>query len=205
MTNPIYVRVNTLPDTLQRELRAAGHSRKDIPIYVRETESLGCLGGDGYRAFCVLVDLSTGSAQRLDGSWGGANMFSPHNPVDRDRGPRVIPPDGAVIKGRIGGGKPVWASITISPANAARLLPPATSISNRLRCILGVLASLNSRGRREYFEQHPQHAPVESELCTLIANGLIVRNKAGAIKVTADGRNAAKRDAEWSDTAWGES
>ncbi len=195
MSNPIYIQVKTLPAILQMALENAGYHRTDIGVYVSETAHVSSHSGDGMRAFTTFVNLETGAAEQHNGSWGGSNMFTPHNPVDGDTTPRQLPPDGAVINGHIGGGKPAYASLTVHPSRAARLLPsPVESLSERDRQILGVYASLNSGGRKDYFERHPAMRPTAHELAALARAGLIKVSKAGAVTITADGRNNADRN-----------
>lgn len=191
----IYVPVKTLPAILQYALENAGYHRTDIGVNVRETAYASSHSGDGMRAFTVLVDLETGHATQHWGSWGGANMFTPNNPVDGDTTPRQLPPDGAVINGHTGGGKPAYASLTVHPSRAARLLPsPVENLSERDRKLLGVYASLNSAGRKQYFERHPSMRPTATDLQSLADRGFIKVSKAGAVTITADGRNNADRN-----------
>src|SRR5260370_523739 len=51
------------------------YNKRDISVSPRETDSIGCGGGDGYKGFAILCDLESGDCHILWGSWGGANMF----------------------------------------------------------------------------------------------------------------------------------
>jgi hypothetical protein len=152
------------------------------------------MSGDGMRAFTVLVNLDTGEQQSHAGSWGGSNMFTV-NQVDSDTTSRPLPPNGAVIHGHTGGGKPPYASITIHPSRAAKLLPAASdAMSERDKLLLCVYARLNSRGRKEWFDRNPGKLPTDAELASLVERGFITRNKAGSVTITASGRNNAGSD-----------
>lgn len=187
-----YLETSTLPPCLQSALEAAGVGRKTIGVYVQDTVSMLAPSGDGMRGFTILVDLDTGDRQEHQGSWGGANAFNPRNAVDLDTASRPLPPNGAVIHGHIGGGKPAYATITIHPNRAARLLPaPSDALSERDQTLLCVYARLNSRGRKEWFARNPSQVPTTLELTSLVEYGYITRNKSGAVTITAKGRNAA--------------
>lgn len=191
MSHPVYVETKTLPDTLQSALASAGHSRPIVPVYVSETSSMSSASGDGMRGFTVLVDIDTGRSEAHVGSWGGSNPFQ-SSPVDGDTRSRPLPPNGAVIHGHSGGGKPTYASITIHPSRAAKLLPASNGgdLSPRLKTLLMVYRGYNSRGRAEWFERHG--TGTEAEISELAKRGLIKVNKAGSVTVTADGRNTIK-------------
>lgn len=185
----VYVETKTLPDTIATALAGAGYHRPTVGVYVSDTASVACAGGDGLRGFAVLLDIDTGRSETFHGSWGGANPFQ-SNAVDSDTRERPLPPSGCVINGHEGGGKPVYASLTIHPSRAAKLLPaPAEALSERLSLVLGAFARFNSRGRSEWFGRHG--AATEAELVELESRGFIKRNKAGAVTCTATGRNAA--------------
>ncbi len=190
--DPVYVEVSTLPETLQYVLRSAGYRRADIAVYVAERASVLGMSGNGYRCFAALVHIASGQAEHFQGSWGGANMFSPTNPVDTNREPQELRPGFALINGREGGDRPVSCSLTVNPANAAPLLPAKPELTEREQEILGVVSSLNSGGRKNYWERHG-NPPTEAELVSLVGRSLITRNRAGAVAITTAGRNAAGR------------
>lgn len=193
MTNPIYIQVKTLPSTLQSALEQCGYHRTDISVNVSETASVASHSGDGLRAFTALVNIETGATEIHNGDWGGSNMFHA-SPVDLDDRSRPLPPDGAVINGHTGGGKPAWASITIHPSRAAKLLPAASNaLTSMQKAQLGVLCELNSKGRKEWFDRHPALRSSADDLSALSALGMIKVSKAGAVTITADGRNNADR------------
>lgn len=194
---PIYTETKSLPPTLQSALRSVGHARPTIAIYASETASMSSASGDGMRAFTVLVDIDSGRSESHIGDWGGSNPFHA-SPVDGDTASRPLPPNGAVIHGHQGGGKPVYASLTVHPTRIAKLLPSPVgeALTARQTRLLGVYAHLNSRGRKEWFDRHSREfcAPTIGELADLERTGLIKVNKAGSVTITPAGRNAADRE-----------
>jgi hypothetical protein len=191
--SPVYVETKTLPETILTALAGAGFKRPTIGVYVREQACMSSPSGEGMRGFTMLLDIDTGRHETHFGSWGGSNPFTA-SPVDGDTSMRPLPPNGCVISGHEGGGKPVYATLTIHPSRAAKFLPaPKDELSKRLSCLMAVFARFNSRGRAEWFERHGK--ATESELAELEAMGFIKRNKAGAVTCTAAGKNIAPPDA----------
>src|SRR5688500_11247331 len=76
-----------------------------IGVSAAMTALVACSGGNRCKGFAILVDLDSGECRILWGSWGGANIFNPGNRVDRDTQEHVLPVNGAVISGSMGGGK----------------------------------------------------------------------------------------------------
>jgi hypothetical protein len=96
----IHVETKTLPDSLRDALRALGYFGRDIDVTVAASFRPSGAFGDGYRAVCSVVNLSTGERKAEIGSWGGANMFEA-KPVDHADG-LTLPPGYAAIHGSIG-------------------------------------------------------------------------------------------------------
>lgn len=190
----VYVDVKSLPETIQAALRNAGVNRPMVSIKPRETDCVATGAyGDGYQGFTILLDIDSGeTSDTFRGSWGGNNPFVA-NQVDLDDRQRPVPPNACIIHGQRGGGRPASASLVIHPSRAAKLLPAASSdeLSPRLKTLLAVYKSYNTRGRAEWFERHGRGT--DAEISELAAKGLIKVNKAGAVTVTADGRNAAPK------------
>jgi hypothetical protein len=184
----MYVQVAELPESLQGALKSVGYGRKDINIEAREQVYMADGGGEGFRAFVVLVDLATGRAERHDGSWGGANMFNPRNAVDLDDTPRTIIPGMAVVKGHIGGDRPVGATVYINPENVAKLLPAKPDVSDREKQLLGVMGYKSGYRKEELARMRATDAEIDA----LVSRGFLSRNKAGAISLTTEGKNARR-------------
>lgn len=190
MKTTIHEKVAALPPALQRALASVGYRCKDIPISVRESCSVQAMGGDGYRSFVVIVNMASGEYRTSYGSWGGANMFNPRNAVDLDDSLHVIPKDGAVIHGSEGGTSGVYATIDISPANAALMLPAKASIDERDAKILGAMRYKPGAYRQGEIARAGGTA---ADIDRLVAGGFIKRNRAGACTLTTEGKNAAAR------------
>ncbi len=189
----VYVETKSLPETIARALASVGYARPIVGVYVSEQASASSPSGTGMRGFTVLVNIDTGERTTHVGDWGGSNPFHA-SPVDGDTSSRPLPPNGCVINGHEGGGKPAYASLTIHPSRAAKLLPVATSeLTDRQKRLMAVFARFNSRGRAEWFERYGKAS--ESELEALEALGYIKRNKAGSVTCTAAGKNVAPSEA----------
>jgi hypothetical protein len=186
----MYAKVKELPQSLQRALASLGYCKSDVSVTGVETTSLHSLGGDGYRSYACIVNLSTGRFETTLGSWGGPNMFAPTNPVDMDRNSYVIPADGAVILGHEGGNQPVSASIYVAPATLAPMLPTGPTLTEVEQSAINIVGSTISSYRKEAFARaHVTPAVLDG----LVSKGLLKRNKAGAISITTEGKNARTR------------
>lgn len=183
----MYCELKELPESLQSALASAGIHRTTVRVEASEAYCQQTPSGDGQRGFTMVVNLATGAREAIVGSWGGANMFNRDNPADLDGAERPMREGFAVIQG-VTGYKP-GASIYLHPANFAPMLPAKAEMTDRLRMLVTVFASLNSAGRKHYFERHADQKPTEAELTALVSLGMITRNRSGAITVTAQGRN----------------
>lgn len=182
-----YIRVKDLPETLQSLLKACDYHRSDICVNVKETESLLCPGGSGYKGFTIIVNLSTGESRWLNGSWGGANMFNPTNAVDLDQTMYTLPNDCAIIKGTIGGTTgSTFASITIPPSNASKYLPESNTLSDKDKSILGVYRSYKPSYRKDELYRI---GCTQEDLDILISQGYLKRDGRG-IQITTKGKNS---------------
>ncbi len=188
----IHVETKTLPDSLRSALESLGYFRRDIDVTVRESFHPSKAHGTGYRAACVVVNLSTGERKAEVGDWGGSNM---HHAAPVDYADSLaLAPGFAAIHGSIG--HKALLSLVIHPDNAARFLPEKKELSPRVRWILYCYDGLNPRGRKNEFERHG--APLASELNALVAAGYLKTNKAGASQITTAGKNALdRRGGEW--------
>lgn len=186
----MFAKVSDLPVSLRNALAALHYTRSDIEISARERTSIQVGGGDGKRGFACLVDMAAGTHTVSWGSWGGANAFNPRNAVDCDSTEYDIPTHGAVISGTTGGGRPVYATITVHPASLAPLLPAAPAVTAIEAKVLAIYAQLKSSARGEYLAQIPDAGVIVD---SLVSRGFLDRNKAGATKITTTGRNSAAR------------
>lgn len=189
MSNEFVLPVKELPESLRSALASVGYGRPDIKIIVSEREQIASAYGDGYRAFAIGVNVSTGERKQHTGSWGGANPFS-STVVDAQ--PSIdLPPGMALIMGQEGGGRPVYATITVGPGTLNPALLPATSdVTERERSILAIFGGIKG-GHREGYLRRFKVEP--AEIASLIARGYLTRNKAGAMSITTKGKNARGR------------
>lgn len=208
----MFVQTKDLPPTLQSALASVHYGRADVEIKASETYTLLALGGSGYRAFVIVVDLASGGSQITRGSWGGSNMFNQQNNVDGDTTERPLPPGFAVIRGREGGDRPVSASISVNPATLAPMIAaPTIELSDIERLVLAWHKGLTSAGRRSEAERFaydrangygrckdkprvPQAqtlADIEAAKTSLAAKGLLKIAKNGAASITTEGKNLA--------------
>lgn len=186
----VYSLVSELPDTLQTALQSIGYHRKDIELIASETVSRHVSGGQGYRGFCVIVNLSTGERKAEIGSWGGANMFNPNNAVDLDTSEYNIHPGFAVIKGSQG--DKTFATIYLHTENIVKFLPAKIEMDSRDSWILYTFDALTSAGRKNEWDRH-NDKPSENDLNRLAGLGYLKRSKNGATQITTDGKNALGR------------
>lgn len=189
-TTTEYATVRDLPDVVQRALHTAGYGRRDIAVHtVTSVELASPAAGDGYRGFTILVDLATDRFQVMNGSWGGANPFT-HSPVDSDHTRYTLPSHGVVIRGQVGGGRPVWAQIYVPAAMRDRMLTAAPSgpeLTVRQLAVLHYYRCLISSYRKERLEREG----LMGEIDGLVALGMLSRNRAGATQLTTKGKSLA--------------
>lgn len=184
--NMPYAIVKELPESLQSALSAVGYGRKDIELRAKETESLFCAGGDGYRGFAVLVNIATGEREVHRGSWGGSNAFNPNNSVDLNDKEYELPLNGAVIKGSEGGSRPVFATITLHPGNMAKFLPAKAELSEAEQHVLWCFKALKSGPYRQSALGTKSGEAIEA----LVGRKFLKRSTNGATQITTEGRNA---------------
>jgi hypothetical protein len=135
-----------------------------------------------------MVRLDTGTRQLINGSWGGANMFAPRNPVDLDAQDYAIPPNGVVIKGERGHGG-TSATLYVPLTEASRFLPTespklAPSERHALYCYRAIKSGPYRRDELE------RRGVLTATIDELVTRGLLARNKVGAVMITTAGRNA---------------
>jgi hypothetical protein len=156
----MYTKLTDLPETIQSALSKLGYHKADIQIEVSESVSPFIGGGDGYRGFCVILDIITGQSDTKMGSWGGSNAFSPNNQVDADTESYKIPNNVAVIKGSHGTDR-VFATIYLSPENVIKALPIKVELDQRLKWILYGYKGLTSSGRKNEYSRYKDTPSVE--------------------------------------------
>lgn len=182
----VHVQTKDLPDFVKSVLRTNNYNRPDVAVVIADGPvSVGGPVNDGQRGYTVAVDLATGNvSQTIMGSWGGGEGTA------LDRGATVnVPQNFAVIDGETG--HVPYARIIVAPGTMAGALPEHIDLTDLQRQILGMVRSLNSRGRKDECSyrgiSETQYMEVCQELATM---GLVKINKAGAVAITTKGRNA---------------
>lgn len=185
-----FIDTKDLPASLRSALGAVEYHKGSVAVEASERVTLLDMGGDGFQAFAVLVDMATGQHEIHRGSWGGPNAYA-LTAVDADRREHTLPVNGAVIRGRRGGGRPVSATVTVHPDALAKLLPAGESYVTETEArILGYFVAYKPAYRKEQLARIPHAAEL---IEGLIARGMIKRNAAGATQITTEGKNHAAR------------
>jgi hypothetical protein len=189
MNRTISVRTKELPDTLREALRQIGYSGQDVPVEVTTEVSPYSPAGEGSRGFSAVVELSTGRSKVHHGNWGGGSPATQAQ-VDVDDRESPLLPGFAIIKGSTG--NRTFATIYLNPENVAKYLPAPVSLTDRELGILAQFRALSSAGRKDEWQRFPASKPSDEEIDSLVAKGLLSKNKAGAVSLTTDGKNAAR-------------
>jgi len=188
----MYVSLDALPGIVRSTLKSFGYSRADIQISASEEYSPRSISGRGRRAFCACIDITTGLVESKVGSWGGANMFNPGNQIDLDPNSYPIPPNCVVVNGS--SGDKTFASVLVHPAMLPALLPGTDDeLTDNDKAFLYILRTLKSSYRKESASRAGVPWPSAERLDFLQSKGLVKVNKAGSIRITTDGKNAADR------------
>jgi hypothetical protein len=149
----------------------------------------------------IAVNMETGQAQAVQGSWGGASPFSGNALAAAVQSGKGVPvaPGVMWIQLQTGGGRPVSASACVHPASMAPLLPaPAPALAFEETAVLYAHRALKSAARRDYYRSPyyslgggaPDAIEPERWIPGLVAKGLLKQNSAGATQITTEGRNA---------------
>jgi hypothetical protein len=184
-----FVTVKSLPPAVQAALASVSYGRKDIQVQASESVVLAGSAGNGFRAFVVLVNLSTAQHTTHMGSWGGSNMFDRDNPVDNDSRSYPLPANGIAITGRMGGSQPTYATLHVPASMVARILPSAkvalsTVERDALYCHKAIRGGIYRRNELQSRKVPP------AVIDDLVTRGLLSRNRAGSVSITTEGKNA---------------
>ena len=149
----VFVAVRELPQIVQHVLKELTYHRPTIKVDPATSYQLSFPAGEGYQGFVAAVNLRTNQYKIEKGSWGGANPWSPRNPVDLDTTKRALPPDSIIISGERGGSHPTYAHIEAHPDNIPKLLPQAseTALSPQELVALNIIGGIKGGYRDEYF------------------------------------------------------
>ena len=195
----MYAIVKQLPQVVQDTLASVGYGKADVEVsVVAEMNLMSNAYGDGYQGFTTILNLATGERETVRGSWGGSNPFE-SSPVDNDTRMYTLPAGAVVIKGQRGGGRPVSAHVYIASAGElGGAIAETVELSADERAVLDAHKSLNSGGRKDYFGgrwggyywDNADREPHTAVIARLAERGLLKVNKAGAVSITTEGKNA---------------
>ena len=186
----MFVQVSQLPVTLQKALKSANFTGKDIEVKTAESVNISQGGYQGKQAFASIVNLSTGQFVTTKGSWGGPNMFNPGNIVDNHDKREALEPNVCAITGYIG-----WiAEIHMHPFNINTLIAaPTVELTQNEKQVLYGYCRYSAQGKKHMFERLNWSDAKKTEvLKALESKGMVKLNKAGAASVTTEGKNVAQ-------------
>jgi hypothetical protein len=103
-----------------------------------------------------------------------------------------LPPGTALVCGGTFCGKPATVRVLLRSENLVKLLPAPTSLSDQEKSALNCIAGMKGGYRAEEFNRRGlgQYGAANPIVESLRGKGLVTVNKAGAIAVTIEGRNA---------------
>jgi hypothetical protein len=103
-----------------------------------------------------------------------------------------LPPGTALVCGGTFCGKPATVRVLLRSENLVKLLPAPTSLSDQEKSALNCIAGMKGGYRAEEFNRRGlgQYGAANPLVESLRGKGLVTVNKAGAIAVTIEGRNA---------------
>lgn len=189
------IRLTDLPAPIRTALESNGYHRADVDVTESATyqPAEASAGFTGNRGFCVAVNVATGERHTETGAWGGANPFEA-NAADHDRANYPIPPNCAVVMGETGGAGS-FARVYVAPGMLAGVLPAAaqdSELAEGSALALVVIASLKSGARAESFARSGlgPYSATNPNVAILVERKLVTVNKAGAIAITTEGKNA---------------
>lgn len=181
---PFHVPVSDLPDTVRRILREVSYGKSSIAVRSSTKFRFAQPYGDGYQSFAIYLNMVTGDSKVQESAWGGPNRYALDNSRP-DETVHKIPMNGGVVSGQRGGGRPVSATLYVNPSNMPKSLPAGDALSEHEIKVMVAFRSYTSAYRKEKLKASDDHV-----IDSLIARGLLKRNKAGATGITDAGKNA---------------
>jgi hypothetical protein len=188
----MHIALSDLPEIVRSTLSSFGYRASDIELRAATSYSPRVSGGKGRRGFVACINVETRKVESREGSYGGSNMFSPQNQVDLDPNIYPIPPNCVVVSGSTGGR--TFASALAHPAMLPALLPGNDpELTDNDRAFLYILKGFKSSYRKDEAWRAGVQWPDSDRLGTLASKGLIKVNKAGSVRLTTEGKNAANK------------
>lgn len=186
----MFIKTKDLPLVVQSVLANHGFHKQDIKVEVTETFDCFCSGSEGSRGYVSIIDLSDNSVREFEGSWGGANMFNPHNRVDKDQNEYPMLENLMVIKGTEGYVK--TASVLVHPSNMAKMIPSSDTVemSYEETVALNIINSHVTRGRVDEFHRigFGHYSTNNKLVCSLKDKGM-VKFVGNGVQLTLEGKN----------------
>jgi hypothetical protein len=105
---------------------------------------------------------------------------------------RELPEGTCLVQGGTTMGKPATVTVYFRSENLAKLLPPPVALSESARKALGIIRSIRGGYRQDEFSRANlgRYSADNQSIVELKDAGLVKVNKAGAISITTNGRNA---------------
>lgn len=182
------VRVTDLPPVIAQWVRTIF---RDQTVKVTTERVTSFASSNGTRALRAISPSREAYPTRVEcGSWGGANPFE-RRAVDLDReGWQVQPGQWGASWSE--GGKKVRLRLHFHPDDLptpAPVVGEASIVGRRERCALLLFSTLTPRARKPELEKLD---PTGDLVQRLVDGRLLARNKAGAVRLTAEGTVAAE-------------
>lgn len=211
------VNVKDLPEWIRAGLRRVGYAKPSVGVTARESVSVVSYGGAGLRDFFLKISSVTGVGDLWLGSYGGPNPWS-HNRVD-GTDPRflsattedrlTLDATTGAITGSQAGDAARYATVSVHPDVFNAVAPVKTNActedEHKIFRIYSVKAGeyRNDEMRRAFPCQHGSYCSrtvcqearkpvIDAIVDSLVARGLLKKNKAGAVSFTTEGKNAAR-------------
>ena len=184
----IYVELVSLPDGLQKALKALGYRKRDIGAQAGTSFTWGVAGGSGKRGLVALIDVDSGRVLDSElGSWGGPSGFGKSR-VDDLNSKQTLQEGQAAFSGYDDGS---YGSLTLHPGYFGLLQDKnkPTELSPDEKKALEFLGYTSSY-RKQEFEREGLgvYGPRNPLVLSLIEKGLVEAKGAG-LRLTTKGRN----------------
>ena len=192
----VTISVNELPPIVLEALRSVHYGRRDIEVSPKSSYSVSAASGDGSQAFTIAVNLKTNRFQIEKGSWGGANIFNPRNPVDLDDAPRSLPPNSVIIQGHESS-RPTFAHIYVHPSNMPLFISDTgETLTKEEQKAINIISGIMSGYRqKEFLREDLGNYKADNPLIQSLAQKGLVKITGSGIKITIKGQNHRKRAA----------
>ena len=166
------------------------------PIEVREfvgPMSMNSYWDGGSKDEYRLVDLATGQLWSMPSSHP---MFDYLPSGDRCGRLQIsaLPENAALVQGGVCLGKPAKVTVFLRSDNMVKMIAHKPELTDPERKALEVIGSIRGGVRGEYFRDAGlgEYGAANPVIASLVVKGLAKANKAGAVQLTIEGRNARR-------------